>query len=140
VLIDDVPDPQIAQCPEHIWNLNIHYRTAIRSDRATNLREKCTWMVDMFKNVAAYDQVCRFVGIRLAEKINDETHVRFRSITLRVGDITLIETDPTIAACTTDLAQKIALATSDLKNILSTQIIAFDQTFRQISCILLKTS
>jgi hypothetical protein len=95
-------------------------------------------MVDMFKNVAAHDQVCRFVGIRLAEKINDETHIRFRSVTLRVRDITLIETDPAIAARTTDLAQKIALAASDLKNILSAQIITFDQALRQIGCILLK--
>ena len=66
VLVDHVPDPQVAQCPERIRDLEIDLRSRIARRGMADRLEKGSRLRDVLEHVAATDQIGREVTVILA--------------------------------------------------------------------------
>ena len=132
MLVDNVPDTQIAQDEQCVGNLEEHSSVTTLGDGPADRPQKPHRVRYMFQRVPTADQIRLSVSVLLAVIIRNDSHVRTGVLFRWIFHIAGIKPDPTVVAEFAQEPQEVSIAARNLEDSLLSQVVLVDESFCQI--------
>src|SRR5712691_6920442 len=126
MLVDQFPARLFAQDKISIGYFKVDEHIFTIADSFAHCCYKFAWLRKMFKYMATYNQICRFIRVFRRVIVGNEANIA-GNVIAGLGLIARTEADTNVVPAITDDAQKVALSASNFDNTFVMQVICRDE-------------